>query len=183
MAPSLDLRPIKRLITTHDADGKSVLSNALDEKVPLESINDGDVFFSLPYVTEQFPVDMRDDKDIKNYTKYLTDAPGLVNNTGSVVRIVDMCPGHLSPMHRTVSLDLGIVLEGEVDLVLDSGETRRMLPGDQCIQRGTMHAWRNCSDTKWARMIYVLQPSQPIVVGGKTLGENLADMTDVKASS
>jgi hypothetical protein len=183
MASENDLRPITRLITTHNAEGKSVLSTAVDEKVPQISVGKGDVFFALPYVTEQFPVDMNDDKDIQNYQKYLSKPPGLVNNTGSVIRIVDMAPSHLSPMHRTVSLDLGIVLQGEVELVLDSGETKRMLPGDQCMQRGTMHAWRNCSDTKWARMIYVLQPSHPITVGGVKMGEDLADMAGVPSSS
>jgi len=46
-------------------------------------------------------------------------------------------------MHRTVSLDYGIVLEGDVELVLDSGEKRAMKQGDVAIQRGTNHAWRN----------------------------------------
>lgn len=53
-----------------------------------------------------------------------------------------MSPGLLSPMHRTVSLDYGVVLEGEVELVLDSGETRVLKRGDVAIQRGTCHAWR-----------------------------------------
>lgn len=183
MSTETNLRPLRRFITTHNAEGKSIVSTAVDEVVPSAPIGGGEAIFSLPYVTEQFPVEMNDDKDINAYKKYLSSAPGLVNNTGTVVRIVDVKPGHLSPMHRTVSLDLGIVLEGDIELVLDSGETRRMGPGDQCIQRGTMHAWRNVSDTKWARMLYVLQPSQPIVVGGQKLGEDLADMKGVPSSS
>ena len=93
-----------------------------------------------------------------------------------------MAPGHFSPMHRTVSLDYGIVLQGEVELVLDSGETRRMKQGDVAIQRGTMHAWRNLSDTEPARMIYVLLPAQDMEVGGQKLGEDLADMKGVDRS-
>lgn len=46
-------------------------------------------------------------------------------------------------MHRTTSLDYGIVLEGEVELILDSGERRAMKAGDIAVQRATMHAWRN----------------------------------------
>lgn len=183
MSDQNGLRQLKRFITTHNADGKSIVSSAVDEVVPTAPLPNGEAIFALPYVTAQFPVDMNDDKDIENYKKYLAAPPGLVNNTGTVTRIVDVKPGHLSPMHRTVSLDLGIVLEGDIELVLDSGETRRMGPGDQCIQRGTMHAWRNVSDTKWARMLYVLQPSQPILVGGQKLGEDLADMKGVPASS
>jgi mannose-6-phosphate isomerase-like protein (cupin superfamily) len=30
-----------------------------------------------------------------------------------------------------------------MDLVLDSGETQHLQPGDSVVQRGTMHAWRN----------------------------------------
>jgi len=86
-------------------------------------------------------------------------------------------------MHRTVSLDYGIVLVGEVELVLDSGETRLMKTGDICVQRGTMHAWRNTSPTEWARMMYVLQPSLPLTVDGQELKEDYGSMEGVKASS
>jgi mannose-6-phosphate isomerase-like protein (cupin superfamily) len=48
-------------------------------------------------------------------------------------------------MHRTQTLDYGIVLEGELTLVLDRGETT-VRAGDIIIQRGTNHAWANRSD-------------------------------------
>lgn len=86
-------------------------------------------------------------------------------------------------MHRTVSLDYGIVLEGDVELILDSGETRPMKRGDVAVQRGTNHAWRNMSSDKWSRMIYILQPSQPLEIGGQTFGEDLAGMEGVRKST
>ena len=86
-------------------------------------------------------------------------------------------------MHRTVSLDYGVVLIGEIELILDSGETRLMKAGDICIQRGTMHAWRNTSATEWARMMYVLQPSLPIEIGGQKFGEDYGTMSGVRAST
>lgn len=55
--------------------------------------------------------------DIQKYEKNLQEPPGLVINSGTVLRHVDMAPSHLSPMHRTVSLDYGIVIEGEIELV------------------------------------------------------------------
>ncbi len=61
-----------------------------------------------------------------------------------------MMPGATSPMHRTVSLDYGVVLEGEVELVLDSGEVRLLKRGHVAVQRGTNHAWRNASKSEWA---------------------------------
>lgn len=126
---------------------------------------------------------MNDDKDIKVYEKYYSEAPGLVINSGTVLRHVDVPPSAESAMHRTVSLDYGIVIEGEFELILDSGERKKMVAGDIAIQRGTMHAWRNLSDTKWGRMMYILQPSKPLEVGGKKLGEDLETMEGVRAST
>jgi quercetin dioxygenase-like cupin family protein len=84
-------------------------------------------------------------------------------------------------MHRTLSLDMGIVIEGEIELVLDSGETRLMKRGDLAVQRGTNHAWRNASaphEGRWARMFYVLQDAEPIeLADGKKLVEDLAGIT------
>jgi len=126
---------------------------------------------------------MGSDADIKTYEQYLQSPPGIVIPGGSVLRIVDSPPGALSPMHRTVSLDYGIVLEGEIELILDSGEVRTMKRGDVAIQRGTMHAWRNTSSTEWGRMLYVLQESKPLSVAGKELGEDYGDMQGVRPSS
>ena len=50
-----------------------------------------------------------------------------------------MIPGSTSPMHRTVSLDYGCVIEGEVECVLDSGEVKLLKRGDVCVQRGESH--------------------------------------------
>ena len=86
-------------------------------------------------------------------------------------------------MHRTVSLDYGIVLEGEIELVLDSGEARRMAIGDVAIQRGTMHAWKNVGST-WARLVFVLQQCKPVTTAdGTVLKEDYADMQGVRPSS
>lgn len=86
-------------------------------------------------------------------------------------------------MHRTVSLDYGVVLEGEIELVLDSGESRIMKRGDVSVQRGTNHLWKNRSQTEWGRMLYVLQEAKPIEINGKRLGEEYgAGLENVKAS-
>ncbi len=57
-------------------------------------------------------------------------------------------------MHRTQTLDFGIVIEGELVLVLDT-EERHLLPGDVVVQRGTNHAWANRSDRP-CRIAFVL---------------------------
>ena len=86
-------------------------------------------------------------------------------------------------MHRTISLDYGVVIEGEVELILDSGVTQILKRGDLTVQRGTNHAWRNPSQTQWARMLYVLQEALPLSINGRRLGEDYGGgMNDVKPS-
>ncbi len=43
-------------------------------------------------------------------------------------------------MHKTSSLDVICLLQGEVDLILDKSRTR-IKPGQIVIQRGTSHGW------------------------------------------
>ena len=46
-------------------------------------------------------------------------------------------------MHKTGTLDVIILVKGEVDLLLDDGEAEALKPGDVVIQRATNHAWVN----------------------------------------
>jgi len=57
-------------------------------------------------------------------------------------------------MHRTQSIDYGIVLEGEITLLVDEGETT-VRAGDIVIQRGTNHGWANRSGRN-CRIAFVL---------------------------
>lgn len=84
--------------------------------------------------------------------------PGLHIPSGSVVRLIDFGPGLESPLHRAMSIDYGIVLEGEFALSLDSGESRIMRRGDISVQRATAHRWRNITvgGTEPGRMLYIL---------------------------
>jgi catechol 2,3-dioxygenase-like lactoylglutathione lyase family enzyme/quercetin dioxygenase-like cupin family protein len=61
-------------------------------------------------------------------------------------------------MHRTESIDYGIVLEGEVTLIVDDGETN-VSAGDIVIQRGTNHSWANRSG-KNCRIAFILIDGQ-----------------------
>jgi len=64
-----------------------------------------------------------------------------------------------SAMHRSETIDYGIVLEGEIWLELDDGQEVRLAPGACVVQRGTRHAWSNRSD-KAALMLFVLVGAQ-----------------------
>lgn len=57
-------------------------------------------------------------------------------------------------MHRTETIDYGIVLAGEITLLVDEGETH-LRAGDIVVQRGTNHAWSNRSGQN-CRMCFVL---------------------------
>lgn len=46
-------------------------------------------------------------------------------------------------MHKTDTLDVIIVVKGNVDLLLDEGEAKSLKPGDVVIQRAANHAWVN----------------------------------------
>jgi uncharacterized cupin superfamily protein len=47
-------------------------------------------------------------------------------------------------MQKTRTLDFCLILEGEITLVLDTGEVQ-LKAGDTVVQRGTNHAWSNRS--------------------------------------
>ena len=57
-------------------------------------------------------------------------------------------------MHRTETIDYGIVLEGEIVLILDNEETL-CRQGDIIVQRGTNHGWANRSDRN-CRIAFIL---------------------------
>ncbi len=49
-------------------------------------------------------------------------------------------------MHKTDTLDVIVLVKGEVDLLLDEGEATSLKPGDVVIQKATNHAWVNKGD-------------------------------------
>jgi uncharacterized cupin superfamily protein len=57
-------------------------------------------------------------------------------------------------MHRTKSVDYAIVLEGEIDMLLDTTEVH-LKAGDILVQNATNHAWVN-RGAKPCRICFVL---------------------------
>jgi len=187
-------------LTGHDAKtGKSIVQSA--RPVPWSPFDSDKMGMGVVYTTT-FPANLTNDTDISTHDKLLqSNTLGLVNPNGTVCRMVDLSPGYTCLMHRTQSLDYGIVLEGTVEMLLESdgnddddgddgdrdgdgdnsSEAQQknkkkvitMKRGDVAVQRATMHAWRNPSETEWARMIFVLQDCQKPVVQGREVGEDL----------
>jgi len=168
-----DLPGLTTFITGHDS---STGDTTIQEKRPAKwhPIDGGGMTFHVPFTTSEFPVSMNANADItKHDQKIGSGTLGIVNPGGTVLRFVDFGPGFESMMHRTRSLDYGIVVEGSIELILDSGAKQILQRGDVCVQRGTNHAWRNPSKTEWTRVVYILQDSQPVEVGGEPLKEYL----------
>jgi quercetin dioxygenase-like cupin family protein len=157
----LTLPAVHRVVTGHDAAGKAVVID--DQRFDTVSIPSGDAEFAVLWSTPTAPVDNDDTFDGRDRKVDLT-LPG-----GSVLRIVDMLPGKRAPMHRTNSLDYGIVLSGAIELVLDDGATTLVEAGGVVIQRGTIHSWYNPSTDETARIAFVLLDATPATVGGVPL--------------
>lgn len=156
--------PLRRLVTGHDASGKAIFRS--DDELQPEVIKSGDAAFALIWSEADVPVDLNDDTD------GASRATGLTLEGGTVIRVVDMLPGGESPMHRTNSVDYGIVLSGRVELELDDGVVETCNAGDVIIQRGTIHLWRNPSDTEICRIIFALTEAKgPYLHEGKPLDE------------
>ncbi|EON96302.1 putative cupin domain containing protein [Phaeoacremonium minimum UCRPA7] len=179
--PIDSLRQTNRFITDHNAEGLAIFNKHIPETVPAQVIPTGDTMY-LEYATNEFPADLS--KDLATYESYLVNGPGFTIPCGTVLSMIDLKPSSTSPLHRTRSLDYAVVIEGAVELELDSGEVRTLQRGDVGIQRGTKHLWRNASKTDWARVLFVLQDSKPVEVAGNILEEDYGFGTgDVVESS
>ncbi|GAA4718552.1 cupin domain-containing protein [Phytohabitans rumicis] len=62
--------------------------------------------------------------------------------------------------HKTDSIDFGVVLEGEIWMLLDEGECL-LRAGDVIVQRGTAHSWSNRSG-KPCRIAFLLLGALPV---------------------
>ena len=129
--------------------------------------------------TNKFLPDLNNDADIKFHEEVISGGNlGLALKGSTILRMVDFGPLYECMMHRTKSLDFGILVEGEVEMILDDGSITPMKRGDIAVQRATMHAWRNPSSTQWARMVFVLQDMKPLFINGKKFGEDYGKGTE-----
>ena len=71
-------------------------------------------------------------------------------------------------MHRTQSIDYVIIMKGEIDMELDDGVIVHLKEGDVCVQRGTIHNWKN-NGTSPCLVAFILLPAKPIQIQGEKL--------------
>ncbi|PSR90645.1 hypothetical protein BD289DRAFT_460073 [Coniella lustricola] len=159
----------KVLITSHNDEGKGVVKHT--EPVKWGLYDEERLAMSIAWTT-QFPSDLNNEADIKLHKDRMAEGKtGLALGGGTVLRYVDFAPNYESMMHRTQSVDYGIVTHGTIIAKFDSGEEHLMHAGDVCVQRATMHSWKNPSKTEWARMIFSLQDIKPLFFGEERLRE------------
>ena len=71
---------------------------------------------------------------------------GAVPDQGARWTSLTIHPGaHVRGLHRTDTIDLVQVLQGEIWLIMEDGEERRLRRGDCVVQRAAVHTWDNRS--------------------------------------
>lgn len=155
--------PIRRVVTGHNKEGIATFS--MDESFETIVIPSGDAKMATIWTTAAVPADCNDETDGR------TRDAGTTLNGGSVIRVVDMLPNASSPMHRTSSIDYGIVMSGLIELELENQEFKTFSQGDIIVQRGTIHRWKNPSSTEICRIIFVLTEAKPYRLNGIDLIE------------
>lgn len=153
----------RRIVTGHDENGRARFRS--DESFDLSVVPTGDAAMTTLWTTATVPADLNDEMDGREREA------GTTLFGGSVIRIVEMLPGGESPMHRTNSIDYGVVLSGDVELELDDGIKTLCGPGDVIVQRGTMHRWRNPSQAQPCRIAFILIEASPYCKDGQPLEE------------
>jgi hypothetical protein len=172
---------IRRIVTGHDAKGRSIFIIDDTPKMPSGRSSAGTSAVDL-WETNSTPADNSGSADPTDHPFRLPPP-----QQGSVLRVVEYPPdkerfaalrakdwsadaerqgytrdagnARHAGFHKTNSIDYAIVLEGEIYALMDEGE-KLMKAGDVLIQRGTSHAWSNRSD-KPARVAFVLIDAKP----------------------
>ncbi len=170
-------KPLRRIITGHDVQGRAIIaSDGQPERV--ESMGPNGPWLHEIWSTLDTPAPI-DRLSGEPPEPGIILAPP---HRGTRIRVCDFAPetaeasaldsktalehfakiggadaftgGRHAMMHRTETIDYGIVLEGEITLIVDEGETV-VRAGDVVVQRGTNHAWANRSDAN-CRMAFIL---------------------------
>jgi len=149
----MTMRSYRRVVTGLNADGKSCM--LIDGPVPKDQANT-----SLVWRTETLPADNSGKAD-----PWVPFSHELLTCPGSRFILAQMPAGATGEtyMHATNTIDYLVVLEGEVVLVLETGEVR-LKQGDLIVDRGVLHGWRNDGNDP-AAFISIMLPAHPVGAG------------------
>jgi hypothetical protein len=167
--------PFRRIVTGHTADNRAVIASDAPPTRVFDNLGEKGLVFYEVWNTRESPARI-DRSDAEPAEERLTLAPP---PRGTRIRVLDIPPdkpeadfdqvfeniggkdAHLgeaskrhASFHRTQSIDYGIVLCGEITLLMDEGEAV-VRAGDIVVQRGTNHGWVNRTD-KPCRIAFIL---------------------------
>lgn len=151
---------LRRVVTGHDDKGRAII--LIDEQVQNTFSHRAGAEFSVVWSTEGFPIDNDGNEDPAN-----KKIPTAIEN-GTVFRIVSFAPGVAPRNHRTSSIDYGVVMQGEIDMIMDDGVSVTLRAGDVLVQRGTIHDWVN-NGTVPCVIAFSLIAAKPVTANGKPL--------------
>jgi mannose-6-phosphate isomerase-like protein (cupin superfamily) len=176
------LKPIRRIVTGHDAQGRSIIASDGPSPNTLAIVESPPLGLTDLWVTHDAPADNAAPGD-PAARKIVLEPP----TRGTIFRVVEFPPdaqmaggfdrtkafesmgareamaqdaSRHPAMHKTQSVDYAIVLSGEIWAVMDVGETL-MRAGDCLIQRGTNHAWSNRSSQP-CLVAFILVGAKPL---------------------
>ena len=151
---------LRRVVTGHDKDGRAIVS--IDEITKHVTSSRPGQAGVVVWSTEGHPIDNTDEAD----GSLCTVGTSIPN--GTVFRIVKYDPGVAPRNHRTDSLDYAVVMSGEIDMELETGDITHLKAGDVIVQRGTVHNWINRGPGPCV-IAFVLIDAKPVEAGGKVL--------------
>ena len=137
---------VRRVVTGHDGNGKSVVlsDGPPPQHHPMQGPEVGADFIEIwnsPEAKPKLTARPAEEPNEKPFT--------IMPPSGHLMRIIRIYPpsagGQRTVMHRTRTLDYAVVIEGEIVLILDDSEVV-LRKGDVSVQRGTDHAWENRSE-------------------------------------
>ena len=146
---------VRRVVTGHTPQGKAVVAS--DETMEGASPRPGQEACVL-WATDRVPADNLDPQDGARRTGTTT------LDNGAIFRIVRYAAGMTGRMHRTRTLDYGVILAGTIVLVLDDGVEVTLHAGDVLVQRGTVHNWSN-RGSEACTIAFVLVDAVPVSTG------------------
>jgi len=156
---------MKRVVTGHNADGKSVFVSVEQPEATaaLGGMSWTELWSSYP--EDRIPVNLSSGVDRKQVVdsvfpslgksifRVLRLSPDAADASTlppeQVAAVAQKLPGMMEHMeaedpgmHATDSIDYGVIVEGQITLELDDQETVTLQAGDTFVQNGTRHAWR-----------------------------------------
>lgn len=132
---------IRKVVTGLDSDGHSVVS--ADGPAPVvKAVHAGDDHL---VVTELWAADGTPELQGPDPTSAEPEVDMALAAGAVRWRTVEFPPGAgREPFfHATPTLDLGVVVCGEIELLLEDGTRTLLKAGDTFVQRATSHAWQN----------------------------------------